>query len=230
MRLHWWKCLTARKRKGRSKDATPAGESKGFFLHLFQEHERKVSISQWVLLPSPLFMHLQLTWLCQCLLELVITSSPSCSDTSDERNTELTQGVAADSWNWLWLLCHPELYRSGLATLKGENGSTLREKRQPWGDANKVFTQCFLYSSFSPFFLGKGCLHWVLSVLRKQNRKSFITLKLLSFRGQGACLQKHLMAQHECILLNVKCGVYLPAKQACQIYNCDEQRREDFFA
>lgn len=37
------------------------------------------------------------------------------------------QGAAADCWNWLWLLCHHELYRSGFATLKGENGSTLRE-------------------------------------------------------------------------------------------------------
>lgn len=43
------------------------------------------------------------------------------------KQVELTRGVAADSWNWLQLLCHPELYRSGFATLKGEDGSTLRE-------------------------------------------------------------------------------------------------------
>jgi len=43
----------------------------------------------------------------------------------DESNVELTQGPAADSWNWLRLLCHRELYRLGFAALKGETGSML---------------------------------------------------------------------------------------------------------
>ena len=127
VRLQWRKRLTAKKRKAGSKDATPAGESEGFLLHVSQGHDRNLYISLWVLFPPPLFMHLRLTWLCQCLLKLVITTSPHCSDTSDESNTELTQEAAADSWNRLRLLCHRELYRSGIATLKWENGSTREE-------------------------------------------------------------------------------------------------------
>lgn len=175
-------------------------------------------------------MHLQLTWLCQCLLKLVRTSSPHCSDTSGESNVELARGAAADSWSWLWLLCHPELYRSGFATLKGENGNALRrvegwahhlwEKGQAWGDLTKFSHSAFCILPFPLSSLGKAAYIRCISAL-KQNMKSLVTLKLPFFSGQGACLQKHLMAQHECTLLNAKHGVYPPAKQACQIYNCD---------
>lgn len=127
VKLQWRKRLRAKKRKGEGKDATPAGESKGFLLHVSWGQDGKIYISLWVLFSPPLFMHLQLTWLCQCLLKLVITTSPHHSDTSDERNIELTQGAVADSWNWLQLLCHCELYRLGFATLKGENGRMLEE-------------------------------------------------------------------------------------------------------
>lgn len=36
-----------------------------------------------------------------------------------------------------------------------------RENRQAQRCPNKVFTQCFLRSYFSPFVLWEGCLHWV---------------------------------------------------------------------
>lgn len=119
--------LQPKREKGGARMPRQQVRAKAFCFMSPRDRIERYTFLYGVFFPPPLFMHLQLTWLCQCLLKLVITTSPHCSDTSDESNTELTRGAAADSWNWLWLLCHCELYRSGFATLKGENGSTLEE-------------------------------------------------------------------------------------------------------
>jgi len=53
--------LQQKKREGGSKNAAPAGESKGFLLLVSQGQHGKRYISLRVLFPLPLFMHLQLT-------------------------------------------------------------------------------------------------------------------------------------------------------------------------
>lgn len=123
-----------------------------------------------------------------------------------------------------------------LATLKGENGSTLEESAAPCplppgrkGSFNTVWSYHIVLSAFLSFhfLLWERLFTLGLSVLEgKKSIKFLMTSKSPFFRKQGTCKQEHLMAQH---MYFVKGGIYQLIKQTSNLQMWLAKTRGFFF-